>query len=316
MRGAGSETPGRSEAEVSLRQVGCRTVEPCPGIVHTNGRRRLLRRRTHDLTERLERLLSTTASYLAVSSNLSRTQASIAADPTVKRATDQYLANIGKVKTIQDFVGNYQLFSYAMKAFGLGDLTYAKGLMTKVLEGGVTNQKALANTLSDPRYKAFAKAFDFAGQGAKVTSSAAVTTGTTAKYIEQALEDRQGKQNQGVQLALYFQRNAASVTTPYGLLADAAMLKVVQTIFGISPNSGQANVDTQAAYLGKVLNVADLQNPAKVQKLVQRFTAQWDASGNNANTAVPNALLVTDGSSAGLSSDLLMSIAGLKLGGG
>ena len=262
-------------------------------------------------------MLSTTASYLAVSSNLSRTQAATAADPAVKRATAYYLANIGKVKTAKDFVDNYQLFSYAMKAFGLGDLTYAKGLMTKVLEGGVKDSKALANTLSDPRYKAFATAFYFAGHGAGATSSTAVITGTTAKYVEQALEDSQGKQNQGVQLALYFRRNASSITSAYGVLADSAMLKVVQTIFGISPSSGQSNIDSQANYLGKVLNIKDLQDPAKVQKLVERFTAQWDASGNNANSAsAPNALLTTDSSGVGLSSDLLMSIAGLKLGGG
>ena len=69
-----------------------------------------------------------------VSANLSRTQAATAADPTVKRETAYYLANIGKVKTVGDFVNNYRLFSYAMKAFGLGDMTYAKGLMTKVLK--------------------------------------------------------------------------------------------------------------------------------------------------------------------------------------
>lgn len=261
-------------------------------------------------------MLSTTASYLAVSSNLSRTQAATAADPTVKRDTAYYLANIGNVKTVSDFVNNYKLFSYAMKAFGLGDMTYAKGMMIKVLEGGIKDSKALANKLSDPRYKAFATVFDFTGKGASVTSSIAATTGTTAKYVEQTLEETQGAQNQGVRLALYFQRTAPSITSAYGLLADPAMLKVVQTIFGIPPNSGQSSIDTQAAYLDKLLNVKDLQDPTKLKKLVERFTAQWDADGNNPDPSAGSALLSVDSSGLGLSSDLLMSIAGLKLGGG
>ena len=256
-------------------------------------------------------MLSTTASYLALSANLSRTQAATAANPAVSRATAYYLANIGKVKTVSDFVNNYQLFSYAMKAFGLGDKTYAKGLMTKVLNGGVASQTALANTLG-PRYKAFATAFDFAGKGAAVTTTPAATTAVTFQYVEQTLEDNQGKTNQGIQLALYFKRNASSITSAYGLLADKSMLTVVQTAFGISPTSSASNIDTQAAYIAKVLPMADLQDPAKVQKLIERFTARYDV--NNGNT-VTNALLTTTSAGSGLGSDVLMSINGVSSGG-
>lgn len=259
-------------------------------------------------------MLSTTASYLAVTSNLARTQATTAADPLVKRQTAYYLANIGKVKTVSDFVNNYQLLSYAMKAYGLKDMTYAKGFISKLLTEGTSSSTSLANTLSDQRYKAFATAFDFAGKGTAATSATSATTDTTAKYIEQTLEDDQGSQNTGVQLALYFKRNASSVTSAYGILADSALLKVVQTTFGLSSYSGAADVDTQYNYLNKILDVKDLQDPTKVDKLIQRFTAMWDASGNNTSSTVSNALLSTS-SSNGLSSDLLISIAGLKLGG-
>ena len=261
-------------------------------------------------------LLSTTASYLSVSNNLARQQAATAADPQVKNDTAYYLANIGKVTSVADLTGNYRLFSYAMKAYGLEDMDYAKGLITKVLEGGVTSSKALANTLTDPRYKAFAQAFDFAGQGSSVTSSTAVTTGTTAKYVEQSLEDKQGQQNSGVQLALYFTRNAPTVTSIYGLLADKNLLKVVQTAFGLAA-SASTDIDVQAAALGKLVDVTDLQDPAKVQKLVERFTAMWDASGNNASSDASSLAQIFAGSStaAGFSSDLLLSLQGLRLGG-
>ena len=260
-------------------------------------------------------MVSTTTSYLSVSANLARSQQIAAADPTVKRETNYFLANIGKVKTVSDFVNNYQLFSYAMKAFGLADMTYAKGFVTKLLNGGVTDKSALANTLSDPRYKAFATAFDFADLGSAATTTAAATTDVTTKFVQQALEDAQGKQNTGVELALYFKRMASSVTSSYGLLADSALLKVVQTRFGISPYTANADVDSQARYLDKVLNIKDLQDPAKVEKLVQRFTAMWDAGGNNTSASLTNVLLAGNTSSLGLSSDLLLSIAGLKLGG-
>ena len=232
---------------------------------------------------------STTSAYLSVATHIAAQQNATAAQADVKNATAHYLANIGKVTTVSQFVNNYQLFSYAMKAYGLGDMTYAKGLMTKVLNGGVTSSTALANTLSDPRYKAFATAFDFAGQGANATKAASATSGASAKYIEQTLEDNQAKTNQGVANALYFKRNASSVGSIYGLLADSTMLSVVETAYGISSSLGQTDIDTQAAVLGKLVKLSDFKDPAKVEKLVERYTAAYDAG--NAST-VNNVLLL------------------------
>ena len=260
-------------------------------------------------------MLSTTAAYLSVSNNLAKQQAATASNPQVKNDTAYYLANIGKVTSVAAFVGNYRLFSYAMKAYGLEDMNYAKGLMTKVLNGGTTSSTALANTLTDKRYLAFAKAFDFAGQGTAATQATSATTGTTAKYVEQSLEDSQGKQNEGVQLALYFTRNAASITNVYGLLADKNMLKVVQTAFGL-PASATADIDAQASTLSKLVKVSDLQDPAKVQKIAERFTAMWDLGGNNTSSGAADVTQIfAASSSSGFSSDLLLSLQGLKLGG-
>src|SRR5271166_6291584 len=158
-------------------------------------------------------MTTTTADYLAVTQNLTRYQAMTAAEPGVKSASAYYQANIGKVTSIQDFVGNYRLLSYALDAYGLGDQINAKALIAKVLEGGVTNPKSLANTLSDSRWKAFAAAFDFVGQGASFISSTSAVKTTTADYVEQQLESDQGAQDVGVQLALYFQRVAPTISS-------------------------------------------------------------------------------------------------------
>ena len=261
----------------------------------------------------------------------------------MKSATNYYLANIGKVTTVSQFVNNYQLFSYAMKAFGLSDMTYAKGLMTKVLNGGVTSSTALANTLSDPRYKAFATAFNFAADGASTTTTTATTTGTTAKYIEQSLEDNQAKTNQGVSNALYFSRHASSITSVYGLLADSTMLSVVETAYGISSTLGQSDIDTQAALLTKVVPIADLQDDTKVGKMISRYTAKYDVynsdgannvlladtsdamtsildAANGVGSTVPadsvlNLFDSASSSSIGISTNLLLSLSKLTKGG-
>jgi hypothetical protein len=232
-------------------------------------------------------MTTTTAGYLAVTQNLTRYQAMTAAEPAVKTATAYYEANIGKVTSIQDFVGNYRLLSYALDAYGLGDQINAKALITKVLEGGVSNPKSLANTLSDSRWKAFAAAFDFVGRGASSVSSTSAVKTTTADYVEQQLESDQGAQDVGVQLALYFQRVAPTISNEYGILADPNLLEVAQTIFGLSPATSATNIDAQAKALSQLMPISDLQDPKELQQLTERFTATYDLTygpGSGATT--------------------------------
>lgn len=290
---------------------------------------------------------TTTAAYLAVSQNLPRYQAMTAAEPAVKTATAYYQANIGNVKSISDLVSNYRLLSYALKAYGLGGQVNAKALITKVLEGGVSSSTSLANTLTDTRWKAFATAFDFVGKGASSISTASAVQTTTAAYTEQQLESDQGQSNVGVQLALYFQRVAPTVTNKYGILADSNLTEVAQTIFGLSPAISSSAIDKEADTLGNLMPTTDLQDAKKLQQLTLRFTAMYDldygaASGSsssltvssddstttsgassvlagvisaNAQSIASSFMNFTNQSSSTFSSSLLYSVQRLRLGG-
>jgi Protein of unknown function (DUF1217) len=218
-------------------------------------------------------MTSTTTAFLAVSQNLSRYQTMTAAEPAVKTATAYYEANIGSVKSVSDLVGNDRLLSYALNAYGLGDQINAKGLITKVLEGGVSNPKSLANTLPNAQWKAFAAAFNFVDSGATPPSSTSTVKTTTSDYVEQQLESDQGGQDVGVQLALYFQRVAPTVTNEYGILADANLLQVAATIMGLPPT---AAADLQPQTLSELMPISDLKDPDKLNQLTERFTAMYD----------------------------------------
>ena len=261
-------------------------------------------------------MLTTTASYLAVTNNFAKQQTATAATPEVKAATNYYLANIGKVKSVSDFVNNYQLFSYAMKAYGLEDMNYAKGLITKVIQGGTSSSTALANTLADPRYVAVAKAFSFLTTTPPGTPPAAATTGTTSKYVTQTIDDTQGQTNPGVQRALYFQQNAPSVTSSYGILADKTLLQVVETAFGIQFGAS-TDIDAEARTLDKLVPTTDLQNPAKLQQIIERYTANYDLNGGGSSSATSsvNQLFGASTPTYGVGSDLLLSLQSLPLGG-
>jgi Protein of unknown function (DUF1217) len=239
-------------------------------------------------------MTTTTSTYLTVTNHLAKMQAMTAADPTTKTASAYYTANIGKVTSVDDFVGNYRLLSYALDAYGLGDQIHSTALIKQVLEGGVANQNSLGNTL--PKWTAFAKAFNFAAGGAaSITTASAVAT-TEGNYVEQQLETNQGDQDVGVQLALYFNRVAPTVTSAYGILADKNLLEAVETIFGLPTAFSAGNIDTQAKILGNLLDVSDLQDPAKLSRLTERFTAAYDSTYNSPTST--SSLTVTGSSSS------------------
>jgi hypothetical protein len=263
--------------------------------------------------------MSTLATYLQISNNLPKWQKLTSSEPDVKQQTKYYQENIGKVKTPADLVNNYRLFSYVLNAYGLGDQVYAKSLFRKVLEQGTGSAKNLAYTLNDPRILALAKAFNFAANGASTTSSSAVRTDVVNNYVEQTLETNQGQFNTGVQLALYFQRNAPNIKSAYSILADKNLLTVVQTALGLSPYIGAMDVDRQATMLSKVLNLNDFQNPKKLTTFIQRFSVLYDAnnagSPNSQSSTVPTAFINLPSSRTGIGVSLLSSIQNLKLGG-
>src|ERR1700689_763195 len=199
-----------------------------------------------------------------------------AKEPAVRTASAHYAANIGKVTSVDDLFGNYRLLSYALNAFGLSAQINSTALIKQVLEGGVSNPNSLANTL--PQWRAFAKAFNFVADGAASISTPSAVATTESDYVEQQLENNEGQQDVGVQLAMYFNRVAPTVTSEYGILADKNLLNVVETIFGLPSAFSAENIDVQAKTLSELLPLSDLTQPKQLQQLTERFTAQYDST--------------------------------------
>jgi Protein of unknown function (DUF1217) len=260
-------------------------------------------------------VLSASVSYRIISENLDRTLKTTAERPQIARETKYYLANISKVKSIDDFLGNDRLYNYAMKASGLSDMSYAKAFMRKVLKEGIDSDRAFANTLSDPRYKKFAETFNFARYGETATVFERAQQGTVDNYIRQTLEEDTGDQNEGARLALYFDRKAPEITSIYQLLGDRALLKVIHTAFQIPELTSLMDIDKQAEMIGKKLDIDDLKDPEKLKKLLNRFTSLWELDNGASSSGASGTAALFSQSSVGISSSVLSAIQNLKLGG-
>lgn len=347
-------------------------------------------------------MLSTSMSYRLIARDIDKSLDRVGNQAAVKRETAYFEANIGSVKSAEEFIDNTRLFNYAMKAFGLADMAYAKGFMKKILKEGVADPESFANKLTDKRYAEFAKVFDFTARGAQTTTYNAARVGTmnsyiarvtvngalelseaakaenayfsekiveveliddllddsrlldyalaayrieglewtradlmkileggvsdpdspankhenenvakfaaafdfvklgektttyvaprdvtVAGYMRQTLEENAGVENEGVRLALYFQRKAPTIKSFYQVLGDPALAAVVRTALGFPDAFAQADIDRQVAAIDKRLDIEDFTDPKKLEKFLSRFSAMWDVSNN---TAVVNCL--------------------------
>jgi hypothetical protein len=259
-------------------------------------------------------VLTTAASYMTIAQDLTRSLSTTAAKPEVSRASEYYLANIANVKSIDEFLGDDRIFSYAMKAFGLQEMTYAKAFMRKVLSEGIDNSQSFANGLADPRYRDFVETFNFARHGATTTVFDRTQQGTVDRYVRQTLEEDAGQQNEGVRLALYFERKATALTSPYSILADRALLRVVQTALGLPPAMSAMDIDRQAQLIADRLDIEDFKDPQKLRTFLHRFTSLWEIE-NPATAPVTPTVAIGQPIEAGIGPSLLASLQNLRLGG-
>jgi hypothetical protein len=229
------------------------------------------------------RMTSTIQAYRAMTQNYARVLETTQSSSMVKRETAYYREKIGSISSIDEFLSDAKVYRYAMQAFGLDDFTYAKGFVRRALEGGIDDDKSLANRLTDPRFKEFVTAFNFARYGADTTKFSRTQEGTVDRYMRQQIEINAGRDNEAIRLALNFERKAPEVTSAYGLLANQALLKVVMTALNLPTGFNSYNIDKQADYISSKLNIADLKDPAKLKTFIERFATMWDVT--NATTA-------------------------------
>lgn len=256
--------------------------------------------------------MNTLTSYRLITHDIERSLKRISEQPMVERESAYYLANIGNVKSVEEFVGDNRLFRFAMKAFGLEEMTYAKAYMTKVLNEGIDDSDSFANSLSDPRYKDFAETFNFARHGETTTIFEKTRQAVVDKYVRQTLEENAGNENEGVRLALYFERKAPEIDSYYDILADPALAEVVRTALGYPAQIAQADIDKQVSMFKGRFQLEDFKDPEKLQQFLTQFTAMWELGNSSTSAQSSISALISQPVEFGISTDVLLTLNQLR----
>lgn len=223
--------------------------------------------------------------------NLPRSLATTAAKPDVARDTKYYQDNIDKVTSVDQFLNDHRLFSIAMQANGMGDMTFATAFMRKVLESDLSDPDSFANKLSDTRYVAFAKKFNF-------TTTGSVQGNLTYTQDDFQLDDTtelysEHRTQQGVAAATeaqYYRSKIPTISSVDDLISDPRLFSYALTSAGIDPTIASESVirNVLTSDLSDPTSFANQIGDSRYQDLAKMFTFAADGSvpqGSSAQTA-------------------------------
>jgi hypothetical protein len=206
-------------------------------------------------------------------------------------AINAFATDMAAVKSLDDFLANSKLTSFVLKANDLDPKTFDKDTLKKIFTSDPASSTSYLNTKAPAIFKDIVSDFNFDTKGnlTRAKIGAVQDTGAETRmqkaYLQQELETQQSDTNEGSRLALYFARKAPGITSLYTILGDKALFQVITTTFSLPTGISSLDVDKQANMLKKFINLTDLQDPAKVDKLVKRFTAMYDLSDTDSNSS-------------------------------
>lgn len=241
-------------------------------------------------------------------------------DKAVKDAKDaatEFSKSIAKIENVEELLSDKKLTEFILVANNIDPKTVDKNALKKAFAADPEDAKGFLNTPAGRQFKAMVNAFNFDAKGnlttAKIDSgqNKGARLATNDLYLHQSLETQQGASNEGVRLALYFQRKASQVNSVYDIMSDPALYNVIKTTYSLPASMSNMDVTRQAKMLEKLFPIKDLHDAGKVDHLLKRFSAVYDAA-NGVNTASPASAILTRGSGIGMSADLMLSIAQLR----
>ena len=209
-----------------------------------------------------------------------------------KKEATYYSEAIGNVQSLDDFINDKRLVAFVVKAYDLEDEQITNDLLRKVLTSDPFDERSFANKQSNTGFRDLAAAFNFTADGKidRAPREQVQTRGdiikTADNYLRQAMELRAGEENDGVRLALYFQRKAPVVDSTLDILADKALYEVVRTALGLPDTVAQASLEVQAKTIEKRMKIADLQDPKQLDKFLTQFSAMYDIKTGSSTPSI------------------------------
>lgn len=227
--------------------------------------------------------------------------------PQSQRDSEAFLSRIGAVTSAADLVADRQLLSVALGAFGLQDDLSNTYFVRKILEDGTTATDALANKLSDERYKRLSAAFGFGSGEILQTGNKMAMSRIVEAHFKSGFEVSVGEQEPDLRIALYAQRELLDLATDrssedtkwFKVMSLPPLRSMFETALGLPAAFSQLDIDKQlemfrdktAATMGNS-TIGQFANPDSLSRITDTFLARSQLA-NLTTTYSPAAAALT-----------------------
>lgn len=229
--------------------------------------------------------------YLTDTANeLKQANASVAGNAEATNLIAYFQTHAGSVTSASSLLGNYKILSVVLGAYGLSSYANDTALVKALLTQDPTSRASVAYRSGNAKFIALGSAFANFKQS-PLTSETGQTF-LVNQYKYNLFEAAANTQTPGLQNALYFTRQAGSITSLTQLQSDANLLAVAVTGIGL-PLTAFENLsfDQQTALLTQKFKVSDLQRPSYVTHLAELYLVQQQlSSGGKSAAAAPGSL--------------------------
>ncbi len=223
------------------------------------------------------------------------------AQPTTARDIEKFKEEIVNVKSVEDLMKNRTLLSVTLSAFQLESEIDKTAFVKKMLTEDPKDEKSLVNRLVEPRWTKLSKALYGLNQDPNFFQNQDNVNAILNGYKTNEFEKFEGQNAEGVRESMYFKRIAGGVTEVSQILADKTLMQVVRVGLGLPESFQSLEYEQQKARLSKELDMEDFKDPAKIDKMIERYLIFTELNNSNpaANPMLSLFQPISNGSSIG-----------------
>lgn len=204
-----------------------------------------------------------------------------AKDPAVKRDLARYERVVKEAETVDDVLNDPVARRVLLTANGLGDQADYLGLVKKGVMSDPFDQSSLAFRMSEINgaWLAFASKYNLQLYGVGKLKESQSIAEVRQNYIAEKRLDALDKQVPGLGSAILFKDLAPQLDTVTKVLGSGLGREVVTVALNIPKEIAYQSIEAQERAVARRLDVADLQNPQFVDRLVYRYLVEYNGAG-------------------------------------
>ena len=214
----------------------------------------------------------------------------IATEPQQARAMEQFRRAVDRAPDVRAALRDPRVLQVLTTALGIPEGASQAGLATRVFLSDLKDQRSLANTLGDRRWKSAAETLDLGARGIAALRDPALQA-SLADGLRRAQWNRNLEREQpGLGDAVLFRDRATAVDgNIFAVLGDPIIRRVVTGALGLPLQIAIQSVEAQARAVRARLDISKLENPREVQRLAERYL--MNRANENAGASLSNLLV-------------------------